>query len=83
MKKNLKKILSVALCIAMMFTFMTIISFAADGDVVAPNPGTPGAETIINLLKGLLANVDWASIIAILTTTIQTISRLLGGLTPA
>ncbi len=78
MKKNLKKILSVVLCMAMMFTFMTVISFAADGDVTPVDPGTPGAETIMNLIKALLTNVNWASIIAILTTTVQTIMRLLG-----
>ncbi len=70
----MKKLISVLLCIAMMFTFLTVISFAADGDAAAT-----GAETIFNMLMKLLSGVDWTSILSVFTATIQTLMRLFGG----
>jgi hypothetical protein len=81
MKKSLKKSLAVVLCMAMMFTVLNVISFAADGDVAPIDPGTPGFQTLVNVVKGLIANVDWASVLAMLKTTFQTIMNLFSGLT--
>ena len=67
----MKKLISVLLCIAMMFTFFTVISSAADG-------AAAGAETIFNMLMKLLSGVDWTSILSVFTTTIQTLMRLIG-----
>ena len=69
----MKKLISVLLCIAMMFTFLTVISAAADGEAAAT-----GAETIFNMLMQLLAGVDWTKILSVFTTTIQTLMRLIG-----
>lgn len=67
----MKKWISVLLCIAMMFTFFTVISSAADG-------AAAGAETIFNMLMKLLAGVDWTSILSVLSATVQTLMRLFG-----
>ena len=69
----MKKLISVLLCIAMMFTFLTVISSAADGDAAAT-----GVETIFNMLLNLLKDVDWSSILSVFTATIQTLMRLFG-----
>ena len=68
----MKKLISVLLCIAMMFTFLTVISSAADG--AAAN----GAETIFSMLVKLLSGVDWSSIMSVFTATINTLMRLFG-----
>ena len=66
----MKKIISVLLCIAMMFTFLTVISSAADG--------AAGNETIFDIIVNLLTHADWASILNILRVTIQTFLRIIG-----
>ena len=70
----MKKLISVLLCVAMMFTFLTVISSAAD----AAAPAADGAETIFNMLLQLLAGVKWEEILAMLATTIQTLLRIIG-----
>lgn len=67
----MKKIISVMLCIAMMFTFLTVISSAADG-------AAAGTETIWDMIVKLLTNADWAAILKILTITVQTFLRVIG-----
>ena len=67
----MKKIISVLLCIAMMFTFLTVISFAADG-------AAAGTETIWDMIVKLLSNADWSAILKILTITVQTFLRIIG-----
>ena len=69
----MKKLISVLLCVALMFTFLTVISSAADGEAAVA-----GAETIFNMLMKLLAGVDWTSVLSVLTATIQTLMRLFG-----
>lgn len=68
----MKKIISVLLCIAMMFTFLTVISCAAaDG-------ATDGSETIWDIIIKLMTNANWADILKILVVTIQTFLRMIG-----
>ena len=67
----MKKIISVLLCVALMFTFLTVISSAADG-------AAAGTETIWDMIVSLLTNANWASILSILTVTIQTFLRIIG-----
>ena len=67
----MKKIISVMLCIAMMFTFLTVISSAADG-------AAAGTETIWDMIVKLLTSADWAAILKILTITVQTFLRVIG-----
>ena len=55
----MKKIISVMLCIAMMFTFLTVISSAADG-------AAAGTETIWDMIVKLLSSADWSAILKIL-----------------
>lgn len=70
----MKKLIAVLLCVAMMFTFLTVISAAADGAAAAAT----GAETIFNMLMQLLAGVDWTKILSVFTATIQTLMRMFG-----
>ena len=70
----MKKIISVLLCIAMLFTFMTVIASAADAD-----SAVAGAETIFDMLLKLLSAVDWTSILSVFSATVQTLMRLFGG----
>lgn len=67
----MKKIISVLLCIAMMFTFLTVISFAAEG-------ATDGSETIWDMIVNLLSNAKWDEILKILVVTVQTFLRIIG-----
>ncbi len=69
----MKKLISVLLCVALMFTFMTVISSAAD--ITAADAGT---ETIFDILMNLLKGANWAQILGILTTTVQTFLRMIG-----
>ena len=66
----MKKLVSVLLCIAMMFTFLSVISFAAED--------ASAGSSVVDLLLGLLKGVDWASIIKVLAATIQTFLRMIG-----
>ncbi len=68
----MKKIISVLLCIALMFTFMTVFA-AAEGD-----GDSSGAETIFSVLLGLLEHVDWTSILSVLAATLETLGRMFG-----
>ncbi|MBQ7542284.1 MAG: hypothetical protein IJT44_08370 [Clostridia bacterium] len=67
----MKKIISVLLCVALMFTFLTVISFAADGDAT-------GEETIWGMFSYLLEHADWGAILQIFVATIQTFLRMIG-----
>ena len=67
----MKKIISVMLCIAMMFTFLTVIASAAD-------LATAGSETIWDMIVKLLSSADWGAILKILAVTVQTFLRVIG-----
>ena len=69
----MKKLIAVLLCVAMMFTFLTVFSFAAEGD-----PAAGGTESIFSMLLNLLKDVDWSSILSVLSITIQTLLRIFG-----
>jgi hypothetical protein len=67
----MKKLISVLLCIVLMFTFLTVMSSAADAD---------GSETIANILYQLGQNANWGQIFGILLQTLQTFLRIIGAL---
>ena len=69
----MKKILSVLLCVALMFTFLTVISSAADASAAAN-----GTETIWDIIVNLLQNAHWDQILKILVVTVQTFLRIIG-----
>lgn len=69
----MKKILSVLLCVALMFTFLTVISSAADASAAAD-----GTETIWDIIVNLLQNAHWDQILKILVVTVQTFLRIIG-----
>lgn len=72
----MKKVISILLCVAMMFTFLTLISAAADG-AVAPD----GSETILGILGKLIQGANWGQIIGILTQSLVKIFQILTSLT--
>ena len=72
----MKKIISVLPCIAMLFTFMTVIAAAEDAGT--PDGGS-SVESILTMLMNLLKQVDWSKILTVLTQTIATLSKLFGG----
>ncbi len=69
----MKKLISVLLCVALMFTFLTMISSAADGAAAAD-----GTETILSIIANLLKNANWGAILAVLVQTVQTFLRIIG-----
>lgn len=69
----MKKILAVLLCVALMFTFLTVISSAADLSAAAD-----GSETIFDIIVNLLQNAHWDQILKILIQTVQTFLRIIG-----
>ena len=69
----MKKLISVLLCVALMFTFLTVISSAADASAAEE-----GAETIMTIIVNLLKSADWSKVLTVLVQTIQTFLRLIG-----
>ena len=72
----MKKVISILLCVAMMFTFLTLISAAADGSVASD-----GSETILGILGKLIQGANWGQIIGILTQSLVKIFQILTSLT--
>lgn len=69
----MKKLISVLLCVALMFTFLTVISSAADVSAAAD-----GTETIWDIIVNLLKNAHWDQILGVLMQTVQTFLRIIG-----
>lgn len=72
--KNVKKLVSVLLCIAMIFS-LTVVSFAVDQTTIeqAISDGK-----FIEFLIMLFSNVNWESIITILVQTVRTFLNIFG-----
>ena len=72
--KNVKKLVSVLLCVAMIFS-LTVISFAGDQTTIeqAISDGN-----LIEFIIMLFSNVNWESIITILVQTVRTFLNIFG-----
>jgi len=73
--KTVKKLVSVLLCVAMMFALLTVVSFAGDQTTIeqAISDGK-----LLDFIGMLFSNVDWSSILTILVQTINTVLNLFG-----
>lgn len=73
--KTVKKLVSVLLCVAMMFTLLTVVSFAGDQTTIeqAISDGK-----LLDFISMLFSNVDWSSILTILVQTVNTVLNLFG-----
>ena len=68
----MKKLISVLLCIVVMFTFLTVISSAADGTAEEANE-------FWGFIQDMMTKINWAQILSILVTTITTIVKIFTG----
>lgn len=67
----MKKLISVLLCFALMFTFLTMI--ASGADVSAAEEGN---ETILSIIVKLLQGVNWGTIITMIMETFKTLINM-------
>lgn len=72
--KNVKKLVSVLLCVALMASFLCVISYAGSIDEGQAAEDGKLLEFIANLFK----NVDWSKILTILVQTFKTIFSMIG-----
>ena len=72
--KNVKRLVSVLLCVVTMFTLLTVVSFA--GETTIEQAISDGK--LLDFIGMLFSNVDWSSILTILVQTVKTVFSMIG-----